>query len=177
VKSRSKICVPEERIDSAMARDAAQHVGVPLASLRGWIEMLRERGDPGIAQALLHMERDLDRLERVTSRLERAGTAPRRDTMDVTAAAHGVVRWFADVAPTLAHRVVLRFEAEDGACTVIGDAVQIEWAIESLVQNAFDALAGRGGDVAVRVDRIADGGVRVQVTADAGALFEIVLPG
>jgi len=160
-----------------MARDAAQHAGAPLASLRGWIEMLRERSDPGVAQVLAHMERDVDRLERVTTRFERIGTSPRREPVDVTAVADGVVRWFADRVSTLAHRVVLRLEAADGACTVTGDAMLIEWEIESLVQDAFNALAGRDGSLTVRLDRPADGGVRVQVAVDTGALFEIVLPG
>jgi hypothetical protein len=160
-----------------MVRESAREAGVPLASLRGWIEMLRERGDPGTAQVLAHMERDVDRLERVTSRFERTGTSPRRDTVDVTAVADGIVRWFADRVSTLAHRVVLRVEAADGACTVTGDAMLIEWAIESLVQDAFNALDGQGGSVTIRLDRTADGEVRVQVAAGTGALFGIVLPG
>ncbi len=174
-KSRSESGAPGERIFAAMARESAHQAGAPLASLRGWIEMLRERGDPGIEQVLAHMERDVDRLERVTSRFERIGASPRRDTVDVTAVADGVVRWFAEGMSTLAHRVVLRIEAADGACTVTGDALLIEWEIESLVQDAFNALAGQGGSVTVRLDRLADGGVRVQVAADTGALFETIL--
>ncbi len=173
---RSEDRAPDERTISAMARDSALHAGAPLASLRGWIEMLRERGDPGVTQVLAHMERDVERLERATSRVERIGTVPRRDIVDVTAVADGVVRRFADAVSTLAHRVVLRFETADGACTVTGDAMLIEWSIESLAQNAFSALEGQGGSLTVRLDRLADGGVRVQVATDTGALFEILLP-
>jgi two-component system, sporulation sensor kinase D len=160
-----------------MARESAREAGAPLASLRGWIEMLRERGDPGVEQVLAHMERDIDRLERVTSRSERIGTPPRRDTVDVAAVADAVVRWFADRVSTLAHRVVLRFEVANSASPVTGDAMLIEWEIESLVQDALTALAGQGGSLTVRLDRLADGAVCVQVAADTGALFETILPG
>jgi hypothetical protein len=176
VKSRTENRADGERILFAMARESARDAGAPLASLRGWIEMLSEHDDPGVAQVLVHMERDVDRLERVTSRFERIGTSPRRDPVDVSAVADGVVRWFADSVSTLAHRVVLRFEPADGACTVTGDAMLIEWTIESLVQDGFNALAGRGGSLTVRLDRVADGGVRVQVAVDTGALFEVLLP-
>ncbi|HEX7546462.1 MAG TPA: ATP-binding protein, partial [Gemmatimonadaceae bacterium] len=39
-------------------------------------------------------------------------------------------------------------------------------AIESLVKNAIDALAGRGGGIVVGVDSMPGGGVRVRVADD-----------
>ena len=35
--------------------------------------------------------------------------------------------------------------------TVVGDPVLLEWALESLVKNAIDALQGRGGTIILRV--------------------------
>ena len=42
----------------------------------------------------------------------------------------------------------------------------LEWAIESLVKNAIDALAGRGGHIVVAVTPGAGSDVRVRVTDD-----------
>ena len=47
-----------------------------------------------------------------------------------------------------------------------GDRVLLEWAIESLVKNSIDALAGRGGSIVVGVEAQAGGGVRVRVADD-----------
>jgi signal transduction histidine kinase len=134
--------------------------------MHGWIELLRERDDPMIAQALPHMESDIERLERVAHRFERIGRPPRRDAVDVSDVARHVVAYFAARVPTLAHPIALRLEGADTKFTIAGDRVLLEWAIESLVKNAIDALAGRGGSIVVGVEPVPGGGVRVRVADD-----------
>ena len=60
----------------------------------------------------------------------------------------------------------LSIERAEGPLTVAGDRVLIEWAVESLVKNAIDALAGRGGRITVRVEPVAGSAVRVRVADD-----------
>jgi nitrogen-specific signal transduction histidine kinase len=166
VMLRSESAADRERIFAGMARESAHQLGTPLSSMHGWIELLRERDDPMIAQALPHMESDIERLERVAHRFERIGRPPRRDALDVVEVARHVVSYFAARVPTLAHPIAIRLDSADGAATVAGDRVLLEWAIESLVKNAIDALAGRGGSVVVGVESMPGGGVRVRVTDD-----------
>jgi signal transduction histidine kinase len=47
-----------------------------------------------------------------------------------------------------------------------GDAVLLEWALESLTKNAIDALAGRDGTVAISAEPLPEGRVRVRVSDD-----------
>jgi signal transduction histidine kinase len=155
-----------ERILAAMARDAAHELATPLASMRGWLELLRDRGDPVIAEALPHIEGDIERLERVALRIERIGQPPRRDPVEPVAVARQVVAYFAARMPTLAHPIDLRIEGGGDGCTVPGDAVLLEWALESVVNNAIDALAGRGGAIVVGVDAPSADAVRVRVADD-----------
>jgi signal transduction histidine kinase len=166
VMLRSESHADRERIFAGMARESAHQLGTPLSSMHGWIELLRERDDPMIAQALPHMESDIERLERVAHRFERIGRPPRHDPVDVAAVAGHVVSYFSARVPTLAHPIAIRLDAADGACTVAGDRVLLEWAIESLVKNAIDALAGRGGGISVGVEPVPGGGVRVRVADD-----------
>ena len=42
----------------------------------------------------------------------------------------------------------------------------LEWALESLVRNAIDALAGRGGRVDMSVEPLPEGGARVVIADD-----------
>ncbi len=49
---------------------------------------------------------------------------------------------------------------------VQGDAVLLEWAIESLIKNAVDALAGRGGTIRVAAEPAPESGVCVRVADD-----------
>ena len=167
VMLRSESHADRERIFAGMARESAHQLGTPLSSMHGWIELLRERDDPMIAQALPHMESDIERLERVAHRFERIGRPPRRDPVDVAEVARNVVSYFSARVPTLAHPIARPPRgAATAPCTVAGDRVLLEWAIESLVKNAIDALAGRGGSIVVGVETVAGGGVRVRVADD-----------
>jgi signal transduction histidine kinase len=166
VMLRSESHADRERIFAGMARESAHQLGTPLSSMHGWIELLRERDDPMIAQALPHMESDIERLERVAHRFERIGRPPRRDTVDVAEVARQVVDYFAARVPTLAHPIAISLDAGDGMPVLAGDRVLLEWAIESLVKNAIDALAGRGGRVVVGVAPAPGGGVCVRVADD-----------
>jgi signal transduction histidine kinase len=112
------------------------------------------------------MHGDVVRLERVAHRFERIGRPPKLVPTDIGLSVETVVNYFRARVPTLANPVTLTFERGEGPLVVPADRVLLEWAIESLVKNAVDALAGRGGHIAVRVDRAAGGGARVRVSDD-----------
>lgn len=164
VMLRAESHADRERVFAGMAREAAHQLGTPLSSMHGWIELLRERDDPMIAQALPHMESDIERLERVAHRFERIGRPPRRDSVDVVEVARHVVSYFSARVPTLAHPITIRLDANGWDLPVVGDRVLLEWAIESLVKNAIDALSGRGGSIVVAVQPVDGGGVRIRVS-------------
>ena len=54
-------------------------------------------------------------------------------------------------------RLADRAPASPEVAQVEGDAMLLEWALEVLVKNAVDALAGRGGQISVAVRRAGDG--------------------
>jgi signal transduction histidine kinase len=156
-----------ERTWAGMAREAAHQLGTPLTSLAGWVELLADRdGDQLTTSAVAHMHGDLERLERVAHRFERIGTPPREEPVDLSALVERVAAYFRVRAPKLARAVSVEFEPPRRPVAVRGDPVLLEWAIEALLKNAIDALAGRGGTVAVHVEALAAGGARVRVADD-----------
>lgn len=164
---RSRGRADRERVWAGMARESAHQLGTPLSSLSGWLELLSEReGDPLTTQALVHMRGDLERLDRVAHRFERIGRPPRREAVDVGALVDGVAAYFQARVPTLAHPIVVTATHPAERLTVDGDAVLLEWAVESLVKNAIDALAGRGGRVDISAISLPEGRVRVRVADD-----------
>ena len=137
-----------------MARESAHQLGTPLSSLTGWIDLLRERdGDELTTRALDHMEGDLERLERVAHRFERIGRPPHRESVDLVQIADRVATYFRARVPSLAHSVQIETRLDEGGAVIQGDPVLLEWALEALIKNAIDALAGAGGTVTVRVRR------------------------
>lgn len=152
---RNAMAAQRDRLWVAMAREAAHQMGTPLMSLQGWIEQLRSRATPPPRLAE-HLEADAERLERVAQRFERIGREVRREPVDAGGLARKVAEYFRPRLPTRANRIVLVVDAPDAGPTVLGDPILIEWALESLVKNAIDALQGREGTITLHVDQEAD---------------------
>jgi signal transduction histidine kinase len=163
---RTRTRADREQIWSGMARESAHQLGTPLSSLSGWGEIIRDHSDdPVVANALEHMDGDLERLKRVSHRFERIGRPPMREPVDVGEVVENVASYFRARVPTLAQPVVVT-SSRSGNVTVEGDAVLLEWAVEALAKNAVDALAGRGGHVHLSATALPEGQVRLRVEDD-----------
>ena len=155
-----------EQIWAGMARESAHQLGTPLSSISGWIELLQESEPEAMtASALDHMEADLERLKRVAHRFERIGRPPRQEAVDLAGLVDRVAAYFRVRVPTLAQRVTVT-SSHQGDLVIQGDAVLLEWALESLAKNAIDALAGRDGRVEISAEPLPEGRVRVRVSDD-----------
>jgi len=147
-----------ERVLAGMARESAHQLGTPLSSLAGWIELLEDRAeDEGTRRAVAFMRADLERLDRVAHRFERIGREPRRDAVNVAELVDRIATYFRARVPKLAHAVTIDVVRPDSAVGVRGDAVLLEWALEVLVKNAIDALAGRGGVITLAAEPRGEG--------------------
>lgn len=155
-----------ERVWAGMARESAHQLGTPISSLSGWIELLGDRvGDELGQRAVGHMAGDIERLERVAHRFERIGRPPQQEEVDAAEILERVTHYFGARVPTLAHAVTIELRTS-GELPTKGDAVLIEWALEAVVKNAVDALAGRGGVIVVEGTRLPEGDIRIRVTDD-----------
>ena len=163
---RTRERADREKVWAGMARESAHQLGTPLTSLSGWLELLSEReGDPLTMKAIEHMRGDFDRLERVAHRFERIGRPPRQDPVDVRSLVDTVGGYFRARVPTLAHAVEIAASSGEEPLMIHGDAVLLEWALEALMKNAVDALAGRGGRIYITSQRVPEG-VRIRVADD-----------
>jgi len=143
-----------ERLYAAMARELAHQMGTPLSSLAGWLEVLqlpeRER------QELASMDRvaevmgaDLERLERVSRRFELIGKPQALEQVHVEEVVRELDEYFRSRLPRAERPIRLRTRIRDGLPTVRGNHVLLAWAVENVVKNAVDALAGRGGRILI----------------------------
>lgn len=155
-----------ERVWAGMARESAHQLGTPISSLSGWIELLGDRdGDDLSQRAVGHMAGDIERLERVAHRFERIGRPPQKEAVDAAEILERVTNYFGARVPTLAHAVAIELRSS-GELPMEGDPVLIEWALEAVVKNAVDALAGRGGRIQIEGVRLPEGDIRIRVTDD-----------
>jgi signal transduction histidine kinase len=159
-----------ERVWAGMARESAHQLGTPLSSLAGWIELLEERArDVTTLAAATNMRADLERLDRVAHRFERIGRERPGDQVErveLNALVDRITAYFRARVPTLVHTVAIDVAAHPEPVAVNGDPVLLEWALEVLVKNAIDSLAGRGGRIAVAVHGRTKGGATISVADD-----------
>jgi signal transduction histidine kinase len=112
------------------------------------------------------MEGDLERLQRVSHRFERIGRPARQEKVELGALVTRVGAYFQARVPTLAHRVTIVASGGTEPIVIEGDEVLLEWALEVLVKNAIDALAGRGGVITLAAEPRGESGACLRVADD-----------
>jgi signal transduction histidine kinase len=158
-----------ERAWTAMARELAHQLGTPLSSLQGWLEVLRlppgERpgglDDTEIAGSI---GEDLERLERISRRFELIGTEPELESLSVRQVVRDLEHYLAARIPRLARKGIdLVVDVPPGLPRVKGNEVLLIWALENVVKNALDALAGRGGKITIYAREVGGKWVSVRI--------------
>lgn len=169
---RHNLRTERERIWAAMARESAHQLATPLSSLEGWVEILRlpieeREALTSLSDITAEMEVDLDRLEKVSRRFEWIGRPVRREAVSVPDLFRTLDRYIRVRLPQLAGGVDLHMDAPPGLPPVLGNTVLLEWALENLIKNALDALAGSGGRIRVEATTVTARRVEIRV-ADTG---------
>lgn len=157
-----------ERAWTSMARELAHQLGTPLSSLQGWLEVLKlpEAERPGALQesdVADAIEEDLERLERVSHRFELIGREPELRGVSLHKVARDLERYLAARLPRLGRGVDLVLDVPDTLPPVKGNEVLLIWALENVVKNALDALAGRGGRISIYARQVGEGWVSLRI--------------
>lgn len=141
-----------------MAKETAHQLGTPLSSLMGWVEVLGTGGaDP---TAVNEMRKDVDRLEVITERFSKIGSAPDLVPEKLYHTLRATVLYLRGRLPARARIDVVQPADPDRAVPL--NRALFSWVIENLIRNAVDAMEGEG-NITIEVHE-EDGGVHVDVT-------------
>ena len=146
----------QDKAWTAMARELAHQLGTPISSLKGWLELMGLPDDEipeGVKPDTVAMgiERDLVRLERISHRFELIGRDPDLEILDIREVVRDLEQYLQARLPRLASEVLLVVDVPKDMPEILGSEVLLSWALENLVKNALDALAGRGGEIQLKV--------------------------
>ena len=146
----------QDKAWTAMARELAHQLGTPISSLKGWLELMGLPDDEipeGVTSDTVAMgiERDLVRLERISHRFELIGRDPDLEILDIREVVRDLEQYLQARLPRLASEVLLVVDVPKDMPEILGSEVLLSWALENLVKNALDALAGRGGEIQLKV--------------------------
>lgn len=134
----SQIAV-QNKLWTGMAKETAHQLGTPLSSLMGWVSILKSKGIE--EKITTPMEADLKRLETITNRFSKIGSLPVKTETDIVSSSREV---FDYLSGKVSQGIEFKFKA---SATTINLTVNKElycWVIENLLNNAIDAVVGKG---------------------------------
>ncbi len=136
---RSSKNAAQNKLWTGMAKETAHQIGTPLSSLVGWTEILKsENVNP---QYITEIEKDIDRLQTITERFSKIGSAPTLERLDVVEVTKSSYEYLKSRSSKL-----IDFEIISPKKVMYAklNPQLYSWTIENLVKNAIDAMKGKG---------------------------------
>lgn len=122
-----------------MAKETAHQLGTPLSSLMAWLELLKMRGMS--IEYTTEIEKDIHRLQTITERFSKIGSAPALSKVNV----YDVLNRSVDYIKTRSSGSV-EFVIDPSSTEIFApmNVPLFEWVIENILKNALDATSGKG---------------------------------
>jgi signal transduction histidine kinase len=124
-----------------MSKETAHQLGTPISSLMGWISLIRETEKDGQEEYLLELEKDVNRLELITERFSKIGSAPKLETEVVDDILQDSINY---LKVRTSERVQFILNRNEDELTAQMNVPLFEWVIENICKNAIDAMSGEG---------------------------------
>ncbi len=122
-----------------LSKETAHQLGTPISSLMAWVEMMKIR--KGDEEMLTELEKDVNRLEKITERFSKIGSKPALVKDNVITVILTAVNYLRSRSSGKI-RINLNLPAYEVIVPL--NAALFEWVIENLCKNAIDALNGQG---------------------------------
>ena len=122
-----------------MAKETAHQLGTPLSSLMAWLELLKMKGMS--IEYSTEIEKDIHRLQTITERFSKIGSAPALSKVNV----YEVLSRSVDYIKTRSSgSVEFVIDSPDMDIHAPMNVPLFEWVIENILKNALDAMRGKG---------------------------------
>ena len=122
-----------------LSKETAHQLGTPISSLMAWLEMMKIR--QGDLEMLTELEKDVNRLEKITERFSKIGSKPVLVKENVVAVIQTAVNY---LKTRTSGKIRIGLTLPSDEVIVPLNAALFEWVIENLCKNAIDALNGQG---------------------------------
>lgn len=132
----------QNRVWVGMAKETAHQLGTPLSSLMAWLEYLKTMPEmQGKSDLILELNKDVERLERITARFSNIGSMPVLKNEPVYEVVSDCINY---LRPRLSSKVIMQVEVESENLTAKLNKPLFEWVVENIVKNGVDAMSGIG---------------------------------
>jgi hypothetical protein len=133
----------QNKVWVGMSKETAHQLGTPLSSLMAWVEYLKENSNGGVSNTYIkELEKDIKRLEVITERFSKIGSAPVLVPENVYDIIHDSIEYLKVRVPK---KVIFTIDKKsDRDATVPMSKSLFDWVIENLSKNAVNAMDGEG---------------------------------
>lgn len=122
-----------------MAKETAHQLGTPLSSLMAWLELIKLKG--GYDEHTPEIEKDIQRLQTITDRFSKIGSAPALKKADVREVMQHSMDY---IRNRTSDKVSFNLDCPAHAIHAPLNIPLFEWVIENILKNALDAMGGAG---------------------------------
>jgi nitrogen-specific signal transduction histidine kinase len=150
----------QNRVWVGLAKETAHQLGTPISALMAWVEVLRSNPDFD-ASIGDEMEKDVLRLETITTRFSNIGSIPQMHKEQIVPLVEQTLTY---LGRRISTKVKVHFESQlpDNLIVKLNKHL-FEWVIENLCKNAVDAMGGIG-ELFVKLTPISKNNIAIDIT-------------
>lgn len=150
----------QNRVWIGMAKETAHQLGTPLSSLMAWLEYFRSDPDVYDPMIVKELDKDINRLEMITSRFSSIGSIPTLKEENLYQVVKNTVNY---LQTRISSKVTMHLQTESEAIHAMINKPLFDWVIENICKNAVDAMSGIG-DITIRMMREKNDKVIIDIT-------------
>lgn len=138
-----------------MSKETAHQLGTPISSLNGWINLLRDATPEEKEDILAEFEKDVQRLELITDRFSKIGSAPVLKAENIYEVMKRAIDY---LRVRTSSQVQFSVTSSDEDALAMVNIPLFDWVVENICKNAIDAMSGAGS-------------IHVHISTDADKVF------
>lgn len=123
-----------------MAKETAHQLGTPLSSMMAWVELLKMKNEED--ESFKELQKDVDRLEVITDRFSKIGSAPKLTEENITDVLAESINYIRSRTSKKVEFIIKNLNQTEILIPV--NKPLFSWVIENLCKNAIDAMGGSG---------------------------------
>ena len=151
----------QNRVWVGLAKETAHQLGTPLSSLMAWVEYFKTDDDFRNKDIVVELEKDVERLETITSRFSNIGSEPILKTTNLYELVSETIDY---LKKRVSNKVTfdISYFPNKEIYGEINEAL-FKWVIENLCKNAVDAMEG-AGHLSIKLLRVNEGRVAIDIS-------------
>ena len=150
----------QNRIWAGLAKETAHQLGTPISSLMAWVEYLRTDENQASKEVALELDKDIKRLEMITSRFSNIGSVPALREENVYEIVKNTVNY---LESRVSKKVNFKISTVTEETYADLNKPLFEWVIENICKNAVDAMSGVG-EITINIIKANEGRVIIDIS-------------